>query len=363
MTEWAFLLTPLLVLPIVVLFRFIGCGFTGVGTGDFPEIPLPERKEPEFEGDPAKSPGLDTTPPNYRKYILGESGNPGLVKNSSVMPDPMAVIAYWRLVDNEIDINTGLPTPTARDEKNLHSGVYVTGHVLSAIAPTPTATPPVSGSEGRANADINRGQNSLIKSDPAARGRYFDGGYVSVPPLAGLYTPQFTIEAWVFVANNTLLQNFEYTLFDALGKYALPGSPVSDRGFRIFVRGLAQGKGYWGVKLVGGPGAPDLFPHQPHVTTGTPTHIALTVDGPLGGPKVIKLYVGGKLVSPPGPVTVPAYNIPENTPLLVGVENRGLTPTAAKDLRYPMLCGIQEVVLHRKALSVEEIENHIDINR
>jgi hypothetical protein len=33
MTAWAFILAPLLVLPIVLLFRFVGCGFSGVATG------------------------------------------------------------------------------------------------------------------------------------------------------------------------------------------------------------------------------------------------------------------------------------------------------------------------------------------
>jgi hypothetical protein len=49
--------------------------------------------------------------------------------------------------------------------------------------------------------------------------------------------------------------------------------------------------------------------------------------------------------------------------LFVGVENAALLPTSTTELRRPGLMRIQEVVLHNRALSKEEIENHVDINR
>ena len=45
------------------------------------------------------------------------------------------------------------------------------------------------------------------------------------------------------------------------------------------------------------------------------------------------------------------------------VENTANTPTATPTLRTPFLGRIQEVVLHREALSAQEIANHVDINR
>ena len=38
---WTFLLAPLLVLPILLLFRFVGCGLDVVGTGSPAEQPPP----------------------------------------------------------------------------------------------------------------------------------------------------------------------------------------------------------------------------------------------------------------------------------------------------------------------------------
>jgi len=35
MTDWTFIVVPLVVLPIVLLFRFIGCGIDNKATGNF----------------------------------------------------------------------------------------------------------------------------------------------------------------------------------------------------------------------------------------------------------------------------------------------------------------------------------------
>ena len=58
------------------------------------------------------------------------------------------------------------------------------------------------------------------------------------------------------------------------------------------------------------------------------------------------------------------YNRPDGAPLFIGVENEEPNPAQTPPrLRRPINCEIQEVVLHRKALSPAEIENHVDINR
>ena len=57
------------------------------------------------------------------------------------------------------------------------------------------------------------------------------------------------------------------------------------------------------------------------------------------------------------------YNRPDGAPLFIGVENEEPNPAQNARLRRPINCEIQEVVLHRKALSLAEIENHVDINR
>src|SRR5215212_2990021 len=102
MAEWAFLLTPILVLPIVLLFRFVGCGTQLNISGD------------EYTG-----------PPRYRDYIMGEPNNPGVVKNPNVVPTKADVtahlVAYWRLVDSWkiVESPSG---KIAKDEKGFRDG-------------------------------------------------------------------------------------------------------------------------------------------------------------------------------------------------------------------------------------------------
>jgi len=345
---WAVVLTPLLVLPLVLLFRFVGCGLNVVGQGE-PDIPLPPRKDPPpATPTPPLVPTPVTTPPNYRMYILGEWPNPGAVKNPSVVPNGADVIAYWRLVDAA---NAGV----AVDEKKFQNGAYQSGQTLPAIAPT-TTTP---GSTGRNPANFVDGQDSLIDSDPGVKGRRFEGGHVLVDYKPGLYTDTFTIEAWIRA--DAFDPDFEYVLFDAGGNYALPGGGASaNRGFRVFVN---RQKG-WQVQLA--PGNTPLFGSGPIVPLGARTHVAVTVDDIVivsgGVEKAVSLYVDGKLVAP-SPVTVLAYNRPDNAPLFIGVENENQNPAQTPRLRRPLIARIQEVVLHKKALSLAEIENHVDINR
>lgn len=348
MTEWAWVLTPLLVLPIVLLFRFVGCAqIAGLEEPESAPAPAPSpTPTPTPAPSPVPStptPPTETKPPNYRKYILGEQPNPGLVNAfPAVVPNGADVIAYWRLID--------APTnPKADDEKNFQDGDYKTGHVLPVV--TPTATAP--GSEGRNPATFVFGQGSLIDSDPGVQGRFFNGGYVLVPYKPGLYSEQFTIEAWVRV--DVLALNFEHTLFDAGGSYASPaGTPSVPRGFRIF----ADANGHWQVRM-GSPPV-NLFAAPPFVPLGARTHLAVTVAGGSGGPVTVSIYVDGK---PVGSETLTKYDPPYDAPLFIGLENTANTPTGTPNLRTPLLGRVQEVVLHRKALSAEEIANHVDINR
>src|SRR4051812_21123257 len=113
MTDWVIVLVPLLVLPIVLLFRFVGCGFDGVATGER-DIPLPPRTPehpPSTTPTPTPTP-IYVTPPRYRDYIMGEPNNPGTVKNQSIVPSAANVMGYWRLIE-------AAGIKIARDEKGL----------------------------------------------------------------------------------------------------------------------------------------------------------------------------------------------------------------------------------------------------
>lgn len=336
--DWTLLLTPLLVLPIVLLFRFTGCKpfdpVESVETAAGPPLQVGTPKPPP--------PPADEHPPEYRGYILGEKP-PGTVKNPGAAPNGAEVIAYWRLVDSA-------ESNAARDEKGFRDGEYRQGHVLPIVNPTASAP----GSLGRNPAHFVTGQNSLIDSAPGLRCRYFDGGYVFVAYKPGLYSDQFTIEAWI--AADLFASGFEHTLFDAGGRYSTPaGSPVADRGFRLFV----DRAGAWQLDI---GASKNLFANPPLTARGQRTHVALTVANAdaAGIKKNVILYQDGK---PTATASVNSSQPPHDAPLFIGVANTAALPTAALILRYPVLCRIQEVVLHRKALSQAEIENHVNINR
>jgi hypothetical protein len=324
MADWAFVLTPLLVLPIVLLFRFVGCGLDVVGSAEPPLETFPDPKPPA-QKPPADPPVLvPEPPPEYKGTILLET----------------SVRAYWRLVD-------GVGATVAQDEKGFKHGDYKENYMLPQVAPTATTA----GSEGRNPALLKTGQSSLLDSD-SKMCRFFDGGHVLVGP--GLFTDQFTIEAWVRA--EAFSPEYEYTLFDVGGRYAVPPSAAADRGFRLFVNRQKR----WQVRL--GQNPADLFPNPQLVPLGNRTHIALTVGnaGAGGMQKQFSLYGDGKLL---GSVSVSTYNRPDGAPLFIGIANEQANPANTPILRYPALCRIQEVVLHNQALSQGVIQNHVVINR
>ncbi|MFZ0611486.1 MAG: LamG-like jellyroll fold domain-containing protein [Desulfobacterales bacterium] len=309
MIELTFVLTPLLVLLIVLLFRFVGCTSFGV-----------EETATEME------------PLNYRKYILGESNNPELVKNRNVVPIGADVIGYWRLVDTD---NT-----VAIDENHFKDGKYRTSN-------DPDTVP----------GNFGTGQSSLIKSDPKVLGRYFNGGFVVVPTDGKLYTDKFTIEAWVLAG---FTDKSEHTLFHAGGHYRKPFDSTADNhGFRIFATGFPPS---WQVSLQNGQG---VFPAPPLIPQGNePTHLAVTVlPASTAANTTVTIFIDGKQTVQQ---TVGFYSRPDGAPLLIGVmgeqsEPSDLETLAQPNVKQPMRSRIQEVVLHRKALSQEEIENHFYI--
>ena len=173
-----------------------------------------------------------------------------------------------------------------------------------------------------------------------------------VPFKAGLYTDEFTIEAWI-LPHPQIKKDVEFMLFDAGGRY---GSPVSDRGFRVF----EDRNGSWQVRLLSTTAG--LFAMPPIIPRPGRTHFALVMenDGPGGIKKKVTIYLDGKLA---GTANLNAYSRPDGADLFISIENVTQSPTGTPKLRSPVVSHVQEVVLHKKALSKEEIENHVDINR
>jgi hypothetical protein len=306
MNEWAFLLTPLLVLPIVLLFRFVGC--TSFGAEEPPPPAAPKK-------------------PGYAKYIMADPNNPGSVKNNTVVPSRADVIGYWRLVDKA-------GSTTAKDEKGFQNGLY---KEPSSLVP---------------------GQPGLIASDPST-GFFFNGGYVIVPFKAGLYTDEFTIEAWVKRTGQQ--PGVEHTLFSAGGRYTAPFEETPS--FHLLSLVINKDN-RWQVRL--GPSALEVFPNPGAgiVPLNVSTHVAVTVakDSSAVGQSEVILYIDSKVA---GTERTGFYARPDGAPLFIGISpassDPGADPSNPPALHQPILAGIQEVTLHNKALTQDEIENHVDL--
>src|SRR6185436_2616983 len=91
------------------------------------------------------------------------------------------------------------------------------------------------------------------------------------------------------------------------------------------------------------------------------THVAIILKKKIGDPfsKILMIYSNGKLA---GSGTVAVYSPPNGAPLFIGVGGRN-NAVELTEPRFPIKSQIQEVVLHNKALSQEEIQSHVKLNR
>lgn len=305
MIDWAFVLTPLLVLPIVLLFRFIGCG--------------------ELHGASDDTSGPPKT--EYRDHILANTD----------------VIAYWRLIDPE-------KSSTAVEEKGRWNGGY---NATALPDEPPTAS---DGGSHVATGQILTGLPSLVTLEPTVPGRDFDGGWVVVSdnflktsPNARLYTDEFTIEAWV-KPTPAVVADYEYTLVHAIGSFLQPTAVVpTSNGFTLFVNREAR----WQAVLAPHPGV--VFSSPPYVPL-VKSHVALTVQKTPAGQTQAQLFVNG---APSEAVTISDYAPPHGAFLLIGAANKNSDPSADPPVpRQPFLGQIQEVVLYKKALDAKDIFRH-----
>jgi hypothetical protein len=319
-TLWTFLLAPLLVLPMVLLFRFVGCGLIY----DFDD----------FDTSPPRPPVPEPVP-NYRNYIMGRQPTLGSVLHPEVVPHIDNVIGYWRLIDAS-------DSEKAVDEKRAFEGIYRT-------SPDPDLAP----------GDFGTGRESLLDSAPELHPRFFDGGFVVVPDDGGLHTEQFTIEAWI---EPNFAPGAQRTLFHAGGEYTRPGDSVPGKhGFRVY----ATEKREWQVDF-GSHGA--VFPSPPLILDNlVRTHLAVMVEkAGTPGTTTLTMVIDGRGVLKRE--VTEAYSPPREAPLLIGVKSEESDPRDVLTKPQPNLSGsirsiVQEVVLHSKVLSIHEIQNHIDINR
>jgi hypothetical protein len=319
--DWLVLLTPLLVLPILLLFRFVGCGeWLEYDDG----VDLPERP-----------------PTSYPDYILGKPARLGQVPHEAAQPDAAAVVAYWRLVDPGPVPPSNLALP-AKDQKGFRNGAY-------SDAP---AQPAPSGMSDANDGIMTIQPAGLIAADGACR--LYNGGYVLVEYLDGLYPEEFTIEAWVQRKWGANVRGFEHVLFEAGGNYVHPpGTPRARRGFRLW----ADEENLWQFHLA--PTQGTLFGASLPVVADRILHVAVTVANEAGG-KRVRFYLDG---AESGTAAASGYSPAVAAPLLMAAANAQNDPSLPPQTHRPFIGEIQEVVLHRKALSPQEVENHFKLGK
>ena len=326
MIDWTYVAVPFLVLPIVMLFRFVGCpAFTGSDAPSPPGTPVPGE------------------PPNYSDYLLGVTS--GTVKDG-VPATPADIIAYWRLVNQPV-------SGVAADEVHGHDGTFVevTGGIFYA------------------------GKPSLItatEDDRKDTCSDFEGGYVIVPYKDGLYENMaqgnFTIECWLHPQWNQSPKAALHTLFYAGGHYQSPTQfAAQQNGLHIY----ADENNGWQVDILPNPSphdgsqVPPKPPMAPNVIFNIPTHLVVVLRKNASALTDIELWMNGYQAFAVKDALV-ALAVPLGAPLLIGVANGSTVDpqlaAATVTPINPFQGEIQEVVLYRRALTAKEILTHYRLN-
>jgi hypothetical protein len=319
--DWSFVLAPLVVLPVVWVFRFVGCASFGTADSPAPSVP----------GVPVVPPVV--TPPSYPDYILGKAGGTGTLPNPLVVPNPALVVGYWRLVD-------GPASGQATDEKAGHHGAY-RGDSSTDSSPVPTTR-------------IAANQPSLLLPTAGELGRNFTGGYVLVPWAPALATAEFTFEAWVRPQGWVPTDAGRRRLVTFGGDYRdSPAAPSRDHGFVI-----EQDNGQLRARVARGDGRAQTLAA---VLPAGVAHVALTVQK-ISGPndrRRATLYLNATAIRV---LEFDGYVMPSGVPLLLASGPNPDDPRGTFTSRAPWTGRVQEVVLHSTALTAAELANHVAIN-
>ena len=295
MSDWVLALTPLLVLPIFLLFRFIGCD---------------------------KVVGLE--PVHFTPYdeLVGKDPN---------------LVAYWRLGDQN-------SAPQAADQKGANPGYY-------GQPPATSGSGPSQGGTGEAL----QGQPGLIGDDKNATSVDFEGGYVVVPFADGvLNTPTFTVEAWVLPG--AWQPGFTHAIVTAAETVAGVNRGFSiyarwNAAMQQVFWSASVGTGSIFVELTGPVVAPATKAYFALTYDGTTAtlFVATALDKwdavqpvLVSGYLPIQangLYIGANNLTPPPPLPPPP-------------------PQPAPPVDYPFIGQIQEVALYNAPLSQTTLESH-----
>jgi hypothetical protein len=298
MDAWLLVLTPLAVLGVVGLVRFVGCSYN----------------PPVFD---------DTVVQDYGPTVLGEAD----------------LVSYWRLGEA-----TCAGGSVAADQKAAHPGTYRT---VALAADPPLLSPAAPGI-------LQCGQPGLLESDDVATSVLVDGGFVEVPFSADLNPPQFTVEAWVrpeWPAAETgvfrcVVASREDTGAGGRQGYILYAGPTLDPATFAVVDPAIR----WQAWVGDGTTWRMLVSPAP-VALADFNYLAVTYDG-----TTLRLYVFNAMTDMDGDLSeaVVSYSPNPGKRLYIGMG----APERPAPL-YPFKGRMQEGALYRAALPGDRIVAHI----
>ena len=304
MTDWLLVLILLSVAAVLSCFRFLGCLLDTTGL-----------------------PG----PPEYGDKIKGEA------------------IAYWRLGEPARTMADG----TAKDEKSLQDGIYKATALMSDVQSAPTPDP----------ATLELGQPGIVAGAPSQTSMNVEGGHVSVDLNPALNPPPdkaFSVEAWVhpeWDAGETdifrcVAASREDTGTNKHG-YILYAGPVLDpTSFATTDPTM-----HWQAWV--GDGTTWLMLVGPPVEAGQTTYVLLTYDGMQQTLTLDAVAANTDMStyarwSRSGTV----YSPNPSRPLYIGMGSPETSPP-----RYAFRGRLQEVAFYDKALTPDQVSDHVTAGR
>jgi len=313
MIDWFVVLAPLLILPIFVLMRFIGCD-------PFTAAPTPP-----------------TPPPTYESQVLADTG----------------LLAYWRLGEPAPPAPPAPDPAKAKDEKGFNDGDYIT------VAPNQAQS---ALSQGGLSGKADRGapSSSLLRTETSSMSVDFEGGYVRVPNFGTVMLPHpsFTLEAWVRPKTwqaGTAGTPFAHSVV-TLQEIDSAGS-IPPRGIALFAQWtegslLPPGKSpgyYWSTSI--GPGTGTDFPRatiwDKQVVPNRRTYLAVTYDATKSTDQLtLHLGMGGSSshAGAWGARATPSFTSALSNRLYIGASNLQVPPT--ENIYGPFIGNIQEVAVY-----------------
>lgn len=313
MSAAAFVAVAVVILPIVLLLGFAGCGLDTVGT-KLPDDPPPKPADPPAQPPP---PVVTEPPPGTEVPVVQPDPNR---YHRLVTEGPTELIAYWKLEDTAVNAACADSGPPP-----LNAGIYRGGVAI-------------------ADGVLRHGPGPLDNATA------FDGstGFVNVAydtVMNPVSNTNFSLEAWILPTAAGGRQV-------VAGSYRVNAASAIDRGFVLEViggptprvRARTAPSGSAEAPLAGGVGG---WHHVVMTYEGAATRLRLYVNGALRATDAAAAYVANRQSAPTDVVT----------PCRIGAGQREpFDPASPAALFFSG--RIDQVALYRGALSANAIADH-----